>query len=335
MRQPPPKPTFAPTIRLPANWQELFKHARAEQERREKAYKYLHLDTAHCSPADMTSPFFREYSAFVRRNGAFNRDVIECPFCQSTVSNWISSDVEEFGWEVPSRLIETTLALCGTCGWYRFHITKSEPLDKLVGVARFGKDKYVTSPTPLIELEQYLSKNWNERKELTAERAETLIADVFKQFLNCEVIYTTNGVYAPDGGIDFVLINTTDGIEYAFQVKRRLVNSPERVHEVREFIGSVASSHYKHAYYVTTAERFTNSAKMEVERNSLQLVKRDIDLILVDGQALRRLLMEHNAIPGTIVQIKRMFAIYGEWIRSGDVRRIISRDAMISETFGR
>ena len=55
-------------------------------------------------------------------------------------------------------------------------------------------------------------------KELTAARAEQAIAAIFREHLKCEVIYTSNGVYTPDGGIDFVLVNSERGLEYAFQV---------------------------------------------------------------------------------------------------------------------
>lgn len=150
---------------------------------------------------------------------------------------------------------------------------------------------------------------------------------MFREHLDCEIIYVTNGVYAPDGGIDFVLINTQNGLEYAFQVKRRLTDAPERVHEVREFIGAVALSKYEHAYYVTTADRFTSAVEREFETGVSELRKHNIQATLVDADALRTILRSKTAVKST----KQLFRGYfrGDSIWNKDK----TREEMLSTAF--
>jgi hypothetical protein len=135
-------------------------------------------------------------------------------------------------------------------------------------------------------------RNWGDRKLITAGQAEALVADVFRDVLDAEVFYSSNGVYAPDGGIDFVLVQTASGIEYAFQVKRRLTDRPECVEEVRAFLGAVASSHYSHAFYVTTSPRFTSAAQEELKSGGVHLAQHGIQIELVDGERLSAFLRQ-------------------------------------------
>jgi hypothetical protein len=278
-----------------------------------------------------------EFDAFLKECGDYD-DTVQCPFCQSSVGKWSTYEPREesiyYGDPYTEEIAEDKdidLATCSVCGWFRYRVAGWAHGDYFPvithSVATLGKNLVGHYPGPFIELDKYLNKNWSERKDLTAGRAEQLIASIFKAHLDCEIIYTTNGVYTPDGGIDFVLVNSNSGIEYAFQLKRRLVDSSERIQHVREFIGAIASSPYKYAYYVTTADRFTKSAEMEIERNALNLAARDIRLSLVDGNSLRALLKEKKAVSATAKSIRAWFRKNSVW--SGNK----SLDQMISEAF--
>jgi hypothetical protein len=256
-------------------------------------------------------------------------DTVMCSYCQASVNGWSAVEVRP-----PERSVlwaeretnDIQLVLCPSCGWFRYTVHKwlsgdqSPQVIDVVATLRKG----LTDTAPSMELHRYLDKKWNARKDLSAGRAEELVAAVFKEYLDCEVIYTSNGVYAPDGGIDFVLVNSDRGIEYAFQVKRRLVNTPECIRHVREFIGAVATSKYRHAYYVTTADRFTGAATAAVSSGDSHLRTHDIELQLVDGCALRSLLRKKSVVPATIKALRSWFGQDSVWNGNMTIEDVIS-----------
>jgi restriction endonuclease Mrr len=150
----------------------------------------------------------------------------------------------------------------------------------------YQKRETKVSDDVLDELEKQLTRQVSDRKELSPGRAEDLVAGVFSEHLNSKIHYTTNGVYTPDGGIDFVLVETNTGIEYAFQVKRRLTDKAERVQPIREFIGAVALQGYNHGYFVTFAPRLTKTIEKELEQGRESLSKKGMSIEVIDGKTL-------------------------------------------------
>jgi hypothetical protein len=283
-----------------------------------------------------------EYISFIKACGDYG-DTVQCPYCQSRITKWRTKESRDqsiyYGDPYLEEIAEEKdigLAICSVCGWFRYKVEGWARDDWFPMITHFvatlEKELVGHYPGPFIELDGYLKRHWDERKDLTAGHAEQLIASIFKAHLDCDIIYTTNGVYTPDGGIDFVLVNSKSGIEYAFQVRRRLVDSPERVQPVREFIGAIASSTYKYAYYVTTADRFTRSVEMELKSNTPNLIARDIRLSLVDGNSLRSLLNEKTAVSATAKRIRSLFYKPAAWKREKGLDTI-SLDQMISEVF--
>ena len=241
-------------------------------------------------------------------------NVEKCPYCACNISYWNAVEYpKEWYFDDP---IDIELLLCNSCGWYRYRAIDwmdAPPTEVVNRIAILAKENIDDANSPINNLRRYLIKNWDDRKSISAQNAEELIAGIFKDHLNCEIRYTTNGVYTPDGGIDFVLVNTNKGIEYAFQIKRRLTDSPERIQPIREFIGAVAGTPFKHAYYVTTAERITKYAKKEMKRSLSNLKKRNIYLNIIDGNELFHILKSNIVTPSTSESIIKMFKIAKNW----------------------
>lgn len=194
--------------------------------------------------------------------------------------------------------------VCPKCNWWRNSILYYSYWDYFHKVAVMTKKDGKEDMAPVIELQKNLLKNWGARKEITAGQCEQLIAEIFKQVLDCEVNYLTSSVYAPDHGIDFVLVNDKKGITYAFQVKRRQTDNPESVRCVREFIGSVAQSKYNKAYFVTTASAYTRNVWSEYNDSVEQLKKKNMDLLLIDGTQLYKILKKYDFFAEENIQLR-------------------------------
>jgi len=237
---------------------------------------------------------------------AVTKQVVDSP--ERTGTNSLGEDPYEF----------TLLTICSTCGWYKsqtycFWVSPIFPV--AVGTsALFLKRELTASDLPIGDLRSHLMRNWGDRKLITARQAESLVADVFRDLLDGEVFYTSNGVYAPDGGIDFVLIQTASGIEYAFQIKRRLTDRPECVEPVRAFLGSVASSRYSHGFYVTTSPRFTSVVRREIEDGGLNLARHDLKVDIIDGTQLYAFLKAGSTSSTPFADLRQRFgSLNGSW----------------------
>jgi len=305
-------------------------HLKSAAQPKTDVFRFLNTNSVH----EFGESDRGEFDEFIQKCGDIETND-QCQYCGAAASKWRTSEERCPEYNGPSwrdaEAKDIDLVVCSVCGWFRYRVLgwMSDDQYPMVthAIATLGNDSSGNYVTPIVELDQYLKMNWNDRKELSAGRAEQLIAEVFKEHLNCEVIYTTNGVYSPDGGIDFVLINSNAGIEYAFQVKRRLADSPERIQPVREFIGAVASSRYKHGFYVTTAERFTKSTRKELASTVSNLAARDMHLTLVDGDVLRSLLKQKKAASATVRTIRHWFRPDSVWNGTKNL------DQMISEAF--
>lgn len=187
--------------------------------------------------------------------------------------------------------MEAYVVLCGHCGWHRYHRSELEDAvyTWLHWVSTFSKIEFSSPNVPLCELRRHLLYGSAALRDLSPHQAEDIVANIFKEHLDCEIHYTSNGVYSKDGGIDFVLVRTRDGIDTAFQVKRRRRQGAEPITAVREFLGAVALSPYKKGYFVTTAPTFT-SAATQILSATEALEQRSMECHLVNGSDLMNLL---------------------------------------------
>lgn len=237
------------------------------------------------------------YDRFVAAYGELGAQ--PCPFCSQTPKRFYSERIWTVNdsWRLWSpggpggdedAWTDTHMVICPNCMWFRAKSVYMHDQDTYV-TDYFGTYQERTSglsALPIERIEAHLARKWEDWKELTAGQAEDLVAGVFAEHMDAKVHYTTNGVYSPDGGIDFVLVETQTGLEYAFQVKRRLTDKPESVRPIREFIGGVALHGYERGYFVTFAPRTTKAAEQEVKQGRASLARRGLSIQVIDGSRL-------------------------------------------------
>lgn len=208
-----------------------------------------------------------------------------CPYCSTPLHTFLG--------ETQNRELEPIdhfVKLCARCQWWRYMMRVWDKMDEFETIPLLSKRAVAADDAPIAEITHHLLRHWGDRKLISPRQCEELVADVFKGVLNCEVHYLTNSVYAKDGGIDFVLLNDNIGIVYAFQVKRRMTDRKECVKCIREFIGALAQSPYRHGYLVTTADTFTRDAYSETTASVDTLKKRNLEVSMIDGRQLYALI---------------------------------------------
>ena len=209
-----------------------------------------------------------------------------CPYCNDLPFHFVGKLWESLAH--PSAYCD--LMIC-VCGFWKLALTDLRDMSFRHLIAILKKFDISRADAPLDAVKAELASNWRYSKHISAKTAEDLVASVFKDHLgDCEIHYLTDSVYAPDGGIDFVLVFSRSGEEIAFQVKRRQSDQPERVEPVRAFLGAIAMSRFKQGFYVTTASRYTSTVKREFEGSEPTLKDRKLAISLIDGSTLYKLL---------------------------------------------
>jgi hypothetical protein len=205
-----------------------------------------------------------------------------CPYCnvrlQRVFSGCRGRSVNDFGrvWVVE----------CPTCGWweqgdefellnYEDETYRARELRRRGLLREFSVGQ---SEIPNEALRQYIVKHEDALFDINPTRMEHLVADVWKDFMDCEAIH----VGGPnDHGIDIVLIQGDRS--YAVQVKRRSrATSTEPVSTIREFVGAMIISGEPRGIIVTTAQRFSAAALQTsaraIEHPSIE------EIVLVDSK---------------------------------------------------
>ena len=195
-------------------------------------------------------------------------------------------------------IIQPVMLVCGNCGWWQSKaicVTKSHP-----SIPKFeGQDsEWAYSYHPVIEqvditsnkvaiadIRQHLLRNWEDRKLISAGKAESLVESLLKEHLNCDVFSSTANVNKADGGIDLFVAHENGQIKAAVQVKRRITKNVEPVTEVRNFVGALAIENIQKGIFVTTAERYSSVAKDIPEKLNSRL-----ELDLISGKELFEIL---------------------------------------------
>ncbi len=208
-----------------------------------------------------------------------------CKYCGGEISCWGGSfKLLEYDTDWFHRL-----EICVSCLHWRYTYLDWWSDSQTCAHAILKRFRIDSDEIPLERLKYELLNNWHLSKNISAKRAEDLIANIFSEHFECEVEYLTDSVYSPDKGIDFVLISKANNQQIAFQVKRRMTNKSESVIPVRAFLGAVANSYFKHAIYVTTAKTFSRVVRGEFSQKDF-LSTRNINLTLVDGTRLLEIL---------------------------------------------
>lgn len=119
---------------------------------------------------------------------------------------------------------------------------------------------------------------------LSPRRMETLVGEVFSDFMECEARH----VGSPnDGGVDLILVQGQN--TYAVHVKSRaILDGSGGVRAVREFVGAMVVEGMTREIFVTTTEKFTRhartTAQTAVRRGAIELLE------LVEAKTLMSML---------------------------------------------
>jgi hypothetical protein len=131
---------------------------------------------------------------------------------------------------------------------------------------------------PIGELKNHFLKKPELLRKVNPTKLEVLIADLYKEFYNCEVRH----IGGPnDNGVDvFAIINDEP---HLIQVKRRFFdNATEPVSTVRELVGALITSGINKGHIVTTAPKFSPASIKLIKNDNLIRYKIDIELRTFD-----------------------------------------------------
>jgi restriction system protein len=210
------------------------------------------------------------------------------------------------------------LNLCVRCGWWHLHqdherleITETDqaveasPQPRRRVSARWWELHHAAlnridlsdDALSIEAIRAHLARYWDQRTELTAQRAEDLVASVLHEHHGGEIVRLTANANAADGGVDLVLVSDGGLVRRAVQIKRRLTRDIEGVQEVRNFVGAMVLHGERRGTFVTTAGRFSRPAR-KLPANP-HLLHSKLSLELLDGEQLLELL-EHSALKGEL-----------------------------------
>jgi hypothetical protein len=211
------------------------------------------------------------------------------------------------------------LLVCVRCGWWKQKGVVwggGTFAHQAAVLKKFGK---VDDTVPINDIKRALAQNWSLHKTLSAKRAEEIVAAIFAEVMEAEILYLTNRANAPDRGIDFVLASRTDGQQIAFQVKRRLTSRKEGIQEVRAFLGALALSPFQRGFYVTTAEGYSAAVHKELGDASVNLQGvRHLELDLVQGDQLREMLLLNRPLGSSLERLVQQVRERGwdsDWLK--------------------
>jgi restriction endonuclease Mrr len=186
----------------------------------------------------------------------------------------------------------------------------------------------ITAETlPLAQLRQHLLRRWEDRKLISAQKAEDLVAALLKEHHGGEVTRLMANANVADGGIDLYLSHSGDGkVQRAVQVKRRISTDVESVKEVRNFVGAMVLDGCDEGIFVTTASRFSTPARNTPRK--AQRAKFRLKLELIDGEKLLEMLRATTA--PLDVQLPPMVDLDQEF-KNLHGRSVLARDLFIGD----
>ena len=193
------------------------------------------------------------------------------------------------------------LCLCHVCGWWQIRQEFDMLIEGRPVIANWAYQYSSTLETIDItkndvlvnDLRKHLMTRWDDRKLISAGKAEELVRSILKDHLRCDVFSATANTNAPDGGVDLHVCSKSGDIIAAVQVKRRITRNVEPVDKVRDFVGALVVNNLKKGIYVTTADSFSGPAK-EIS-TSTGLRNHKLELQLVDGHKLFEILKATTA----------------------------------------
>lgn len=216
--------------------------------------------------------------------------------------SWNQHDIDECD-EILARLPDQKFVLrkrhlyvCQMCGWWRSNermifypftgVNPRSPYDYCPAIEEIDiRDSKVATD----DLIFHLTRKWEDRKLISASAAESLVADLLKEHLQCDIFSATANTNMADRGIDLHVCHRNGDVLAAVQVKRRMNKEVEGVAEVRNFIGALAVENISKGIFVTTATRYTREAKRAASKLAGGTRSR-LELDLIDGGELFEIL---------------------------------------------
>jgi hypothetical protein len=182
-----------------------------------------------------------------------------CPYCKTSLHKPFyhhrTTQNSDFG--------EVCVRECPTCGWWehsdQYELNIEGEHYRSREVRRHGLLREFSvggSEVPVEALRKHVVNHPDSIYYISPSKMECLVADVWKDFMDCEAIH----VGGPnDQGIDVILV---DGdYRYAIQVKRRSSSTKaESVKTIREFIGAMILAGEVRGIALTTAPHFSHAA---------------------------------------------------------------------------
>ena len=258
-----------------------------------------------------------------------------CPNCNSAFSQYIHEYTNPtLQKEVATYVPVTHFFFCHVCGWWQ---VRQEGFNFPPGAARGDSPSslsmYAYQYHSILEnvdissqdvvcadLRRHLLRHWDDRRLISAGKAEELVASLLKEHLGCDVYHSTSHVNTPDGGIDLFVCAENGRVKTAVQVKRRITPDVEPVEPIRSFVGALVIEGYDSGIYVTTAAEFSPGAKKVL--TSRHIRNRRLKLELIDGQRLLELLRANT--PPHEVQLPKIVRADREWVDSDGQRTSIN-----------
>jgi hypothetical protein len=186
------------------------------------------------------------------------------------------------------------LYFCDRCHWWRLIDEFCDDEGNTRHIDQFWsllkKFSISANDIPINILKSYLSRKYSDVTLISAQKAEELVASIFRECLGpCEVSYFQGSTYAPDEGIDLVVIQADAGLT-AVQVKRRVNKKVEPIESVRAFVAALILKGFRKGVYVTLASTFSKQTT-EIAVNP-GLKNLGLELQLVNCDRFYQLLMQ-------------------------------------------
>jgi restriction system protein len=227
----------------------------------------------------------------------FGRAMFEgtCPFCQARFKQYIH-EPQLASYKKQEETLKRRLHLCNSCGWWQLNFEGEFEINGKKQVVLWWELHHAilvhldisSDNTAIEDLKTHLARCWDDRKYISAQKAEDLVAGILKDHYRCDIHRVTANANSADGGIDLFLVESDGRIHSAVQVKRRIERDVEAVKEVRDFVGALILEGLERGIFVTTARRYSTPAQ-RISQNP-NLAKHKLELELIDGEKLLDLL---------------------------------------------
>lgn len=225
-----------------------------------------------------------------------------CSFCHSncTAINYYC-DKNSQGEHTPQYIY-----MCPLCGFWFGRGTREYNIGPAWGKFIFGKVNYLPIDSTKINTEQlicYLNDNKSHLTKINPFKAEDVVCEILKDYLDCEVRKIGG---RKDGGIDGYVLKG-DKLSAIIQIKwRQNKEKAEGVQVIRDVAGTQVIKGIPRSLIVTTKNKYSKAAKEEMMalhgRELVSVGKMSMELLSYNDilsmlEVTTRRLSEHPVLP--------------------------------------